>query len=212
MCKIGDLSQAGVFYQNPDKKNELWMNFGWNLPNYQKYAPYHSCLEGQLSEANYNILVETLKKEFADPPYPNAVCAIASILCTLCTLGASFFYGRHLVGNFNARVEEALESNMSELQGFSGTSECPATQPESHNLTTPCCAAGSVRLEMTEISSEVGWKDKPWVDNNGKTLKSLKKTEGQYRSENYEVNMGPPKAYSLVITLPNAPAQWPPKN
>ena len=65
------MSRSGIFYQSPENKNELWMNFGHIVPDAQLYAPYSPYLaDAGLSEANYNILIEFLKREFAPEKLP----------------------------------------------------------------------------------------------------------------------------------------------
>ena len=120
---LNGFEMAGRIFQHPDNHKEIWINWGWSADDSQLYPPYEPALDSAgLSEANYNKLIEMIKKELEDPPFSSPTNRFLPCLCCLPTLGIAFIYGRFCVEYpWKDRASASLESKKSELQDFNGT-------------------------------------------------------------------------------------------
>lgn len=99
-----NMSFCGRAYQNPDNKQEIWLNVGWNLHGQQRYPPFEQELESQIPEQEYKQLMEVLHTVFRTAPYAEPELPVLTMYLCMCTFGICWCpccYLKKQVSRFN---------------------------------------------------------------------------------------------------------------
>ncbi|CAK0798332.1 unnamed protein product [Prorocentrum cordatum] len=106
---MANLTYAGRVYQNPMNPQEIWANIGWNTHGKQLFPPWEPALGADVSEGDYNKIMDALQSEFANSPTPNfALAHCAMMLCILTggILSCPLCYLKMKINEFNAKLKE----------------------------------------------------------------------------------------------------------
>lgn len=138
---MADMTYSGRIYQNPIDRREIWVNVGWNAKGAQLWPLYEPGLAEYCSEAQWNKIIEAMKKEFENAPFHHVCegwCAMALCCGTCGILFCPCVYIKVKSDQFAQRLRKAV-------------AEVSGDHPH------------GVRLELTESASTAGAQ---WLDSN----------------------------------------------
>ena len=179
---------AGRIYQNPNKKEEFWVNTGLTYSkDQQEYPKYEPTLSPHITEEEYEHIMSVVKEQFEDSPVSgNCLSWCACFICLL--TGGIFFCPLCMIqkmgkNKFKKQVGKEVENAGQAIKI-------------------------KVRLEM-KINGSVEEKQGGWIDSKGQLLE-IKSTYGKGSKHRARIG-GPPSGWNIIFTLPET-ITWPPSN
>ena len=180
---------AGRMYQNPNKKEELWVNTGSSyFKGRQEYPKYEPTLSPHITEEAYKQIISVVKEQFEETPV--FVPCLSWCACFLCLFtGGIFFCPLCIVQKMKLKLKKKQVEKEVENAGQAIKIE--------------------VRFEM-KINGSVEEKQGDWIDSKGQILE-IKSTYGKGSKHRARTIGGPPLGGNIIFTLPET-ITWPPSN